>query len=106
MMNPLKSISELRNKGESRRFLDEVGYLFEGLDSKCGIALRRSRSVSPYLCQSTPFDPFSYSALEISTKLCDPEFTRKAKAADFFGKTWELLLLAGAGKGEDKVYSS
>jgi hypothetical protein len=44
------------------------------------------------------------SALEITTKLCDPEFTRKAKAADFFWKTWELLLLTGAGKGEDKVY--
>jgi hypothetical protein len=45
MMNALKSISELRNKGESRRFLDEVGYLFEGLDPMCRIALRRSRSV-------------------------------------------------------------
>ncbi len=44
MMNPLKSISELRNKGESRRFLDEVGYLFEGLDPKCGVGLRRARS--------------------------------------------------------------
>jgi Wings apart-like protein regulation of heterochromatin len=26
------SITELRSKGESRRFLDEVGYLFEGLE--------------------------------------------------------------------------
>jgi hypothetical protein len=43
MMNPLKSISELRNKGESRRFLDEVGYLFEGMDQKGGIGLRRAR---------------------------------------------------------------
>ena len=43
MMNPLKSISELRNKGESRRFLDEVGYLFEGMDKKGGIGLRRAR---------------------------------------------------------------
>jgi len=43
MMNPLKSISELRNKGESRRFLDEVGYLFEGMDKRGGIGLRRAR---------------------------------------------------------------
>ena len=43
MMNPLKSISELRNKGESRIFLDEVGYLFEGMDQKGGIGLRRAR---------------------------------------------------------------
>ena len=42
-MNPLKSISELRNKGESRRFLDEIGYLFEGMDKSGGIGLRRAR---------------------------------------------------------------
>ncbi|CAA7269251.1 unnamed protein product [Cyclocybe aegerita] len=85
LMNPLKSISELRNKGESRRFLDEVGYLFEGMEKKGGIGLRRA------------------SALEITTKLCDIEFTRKAKAADFFSRTWDVFLEAGAGKGEDKI---
>ena len=42
-MNPLKSISELRNKGETRRFLDEIGYLFEGMDKSGGIGLRRAR---------------------------------------------------------------
>lgn len=45
MMNDLKSITELRSKGESRRFLDEVGYLFEGLDSSSAIGLRRARCV-------------------------------------------------------------
>lgn len=106
MINPLKSISELRNKGESRLFLDEVGYLFEGLDRKCGIALRRSRSVErifPSFRPNSLFNPLFFSALEIATKLCDPEFTRKAKATDFFARTWELFLLAGAGKCEDKV---
>lgn len=44
MMNPLKSITELRSKGESRRFLDEVGYLFEGMEAAGGIGLRRARS--------------------------------------------------------------
>lgn len=43
MSNPLKSISELRNKGESRRFLDELGYLFEGMDGQGGSGLRRAR---------------------------------------------------------------
>ncbi|KAG6849614.1 hypothetical protein H0H93_006898 [Arthromyces matolae] len=85
MMNPLKSITELRSKGESRRFLDEVGYLFEGMDSSVGIGLRRS------------------SAMEIVTKLCDPEFARKAKAADFLSRTWDLFRDAGAGRGEDKM---
>lgn len=43
MINDLKSITELRSKGESRRFLDEVGYLFEGLDAKCAVGVRRGR---------------------------------------------------------------
>ncbi|KAF8887325.1 hypothetical protein BD779DRAFT_1527473 [Infundibulicybe gibba] len=85
MMNPLKSITELRSKGESRRFLDDVGYLFEGMDANSGVGLRRA------------------SALEIITKLCDLEFARKAKAADFLSKTWDVFGEAGAGRGEDKV---
>lgn len=43
MMNDLKSISELRSKGETRRFLDEMGYLFEGLDPLGAIGVRRGR---------------------------------------------------------------
>jgi hypothetical protein len=43
------------------------------------------------------------SALEIATKLCDAEFARKAKAADFLSRTWEVFIEAGAGRGEDKV---
>ncbi|KAJ7230673.1 hypothetical protein GGX14DRAFT_411745 [Mycena pura] len=85
MMNPLKSITELRNRGESRRFLDEVGYLWEGLDKSVGLKLRRA------------------SALEINVKLCEPDFARKAKTADFIGQTWDLLREGGAGKGEDKI---
>ncbi|GLB41610.1 putative wings apart-like protein regulation of heterochromatin [Lyophyllum shimeji] len=85
MMNPLKSITELRSKGESRRFLDEVGYLFEGMDASVGIGLRRA------------------SALEITTKLCDADFARKAKAADFLNRAWDVFWEAGAGRGEDKI---
>jgi hypothetical protein len=43
------------------------------------------------------------SALQITTKLCEAEFVRKAKAVDFFSRTWEAFLDAGAGKGEDVV---
>jgi len=43
MMNDLKSITELRSKGESRRFMDEVGYLFEGMDRNVGVRVRRGR---------------------------------------------------------------
>ncbi|GBE87659.1 predicted protein [Sparassis crispa] len=84
MLNDLKSITELRSKGESRRFLDEVGYLFEGLDANGAIGVRRA------------------SALEIVTKLCDADFARRAKAADFLGRAWEVFREAGAGNG-DKV---
>ncbi|KAI0360602.1 hypothetical protein OH77DRAFT_1493053 [Trametes cingulata] len=87
MMNDLKSITELRSKGESRRFLDEVGYLFEGLDAKGALGVRRG------------------SALEIVTKLCDVDFARRAKAADFLGRAWEVLREAGAGEG-DKILDS
>jgi hypothetical protein len=43
LANDLKSITELRSKGESRRFLDEVGYLFEGMEPSGGIGVRRAR---------------------------------------------------------------
>lgn len=82
--NSLSSITELRSKGESRRFLDEVGYLFEGLTPESSLGVRRS------------------SALEVVTKLCDADFLRRAKAADFLSRAWELLRSAGAGDG-DKV---
>ncbi|KAJ3558253.1 hypothetical protein NM688_g1032 [Phlebia brevispora] len=89
MMNDLKSISELRSKGEARRFLDEVGYLFEGLDPEGTIGVRRG------------------SALEIVSKLCDVEFARRAQAADFLSKAWEMLRVAGAGDPEgDKVLNT
>ncbi|KAA1473034.1 hypothetical protein DENSPDRAFT_839449 [Dentipellis sp. KUC8613] len=84
MMNDLKSITELRSKGESRRFMDEVGYLFEGMDRDVGVGVRRG------------------SALEIVSKLCDAEFARRAKTTDFLSRAWDVLRGAGAGDG-DKV---
>ena len=45
MANDLKSISELRSKGETRRFLDEMGYLFEGLNPSTALGVRRGRYV-------------------------------------------------------------
>ncbi|KAI9568680.1 hypothetical protein HD554DRAFT_2097289 [Boletus coccyginus] len=85
MMNDLKSITELRSKGESRRFLDEVGYLFEGLDGSSAIGLRRA------------------SALEIVNKLCDLDFNRRAKASDFYIRTWDKLWAARAGTSDKTI---
>ncbi|KAF9220721.1 hypothetical protein BS17DRAFT_713477 [Gyrodon lividus] len=87
MMNDLKSITELRSKGESRRFLDEVGYLFEGLDGCSAIGLRRA------------------SALELVSKLCDPDFNRRAKASDFYLRTWDEFLMSRAG-ASDKIFDA
>lgn len=85
--NDLKSITELRNKGESRRFMDEVGYLFEGLEMSSAIALRRT------------------SALEIVNKLCDPDFNRRAKAFDFYVLTWDKLSISRGGVS-DKIFDA
>ncbi|KAL1658874.1 hypothetical protein GGF50DRAFT_131428 [Schizophyllum commune] len=82
MMDPLmKSITDLRSKGEARRWADEAGYLLEGLEPDAPIGLRRA------------------SALDIAKKLAmDEEFWEKAKRADdFFGTVWMKFVLAGAG---------
>ncbi|KAH9057972.1 hypothetical protein EDB83DRAFT_2315943 [Lactarius deliciosus] len=84
MMNDLKSITELRSKGETRRFMDEVGYLFEGMDRNVGVRVRRG------------------SALELVTKLCDLDFARRARVTDFRSRAWDALRASGAGNG-DKV---
>ncbi|KAG1744255.1 hypothetical protein EDB19DRAFT_1696430 [Suillus lakei] len=89
MMNDLKSITELRSKGESRRFLDEVGYLFEGIESGCAIALRRAR------CVLAP-------SWKLLPKLCDPEFNRRAKISDFYARTWDVFVKARE-EGPDKI---
>ena len=39
----LRSITELRNTGESRRFNDEVGYIFEGLTAESELSVKRGR---------------------------------------------------------------
>lgn len=43
--NDLSTITELRSKGEARRFLDEMGYLFEGLEPGMAPSVLRSRHV-------------------------------------------------------------
>ncbi|KDQ60305.1 hypothetical protein JAAARDRAFT_602540 [Jaapia argillacea MUCL 33604] len=84
VINDFKTITDLRSKGESRRFMDEVGYLFEGLHKSEGITVRRA------------------SALEIVNKLCDEDFARKAKASDFLDTAWTACCSAAADE-RDKV---
>jgi hypothetical protein len=84
-INDLNSLSEMRSRGEARRFLDEVGYLVEGLEPAAGKAVHRS------------------TAIEIVTKMCDETFVRKSADADFAVRAWTALTACGAGTGEDKV---
>ncbi|TRM58729.1 hypothetical protein BD626DRAFT_510362 [Schizophyllum amplum] len=45
MMNPLlKSITDLRSRGEARRWADEAGYLLEGLEAGAAMGLRRTKA--------------------------------------------------------------
>lgn len=41
----LKSITQLRAKGENARFVDEFNYLVEGLEAGQGLGVRRARYV-------------------------------------------------------------
>lgn len=41
-----------------------------------------------------------FSAIDVVTKLSDPEFLRKAKITDSLGRTWDLLREAGGGSGD------
>lgn len=86
--NDLNSIGEMRSRGETRRFLDEVGYLFDGLDPSTGRGNTGAKRAS---------------AIEIVSKMGNPEFSRRAVAANFVSKAWLMLRGAGAGTGEDKV---
>ncbi|KAG8889481.1 hypothetical protein FRB98_004166 [Tulasnella sp. 332] len=78
----LRTMTEMRNKGETRKFLDELGYLFEGLDPSMSLSVRR------------------LSAIDIVSKMTDPEFVRKARITDILSKVWDVLRDAGAGSGD------
>ncbi|KZV87032.1 hypothetical protein EXIGLDRAFT_752495 [Exidia glandulosa HHB12029] len=66
----------MKNHGETRRFLDEVGYLLEGLESPL-LGVQRT------------------SAIELLEKMCDgddgTEFVRKARSADFLTRAWGVF---------------
>jgi hypothetical protein len=54
MMNDLQSITQLRSKGSSRRFADDVGYLFEGLAPAAALGVRRARCACPGRARRRP----------------------------------------------------
>ena len=94
----LRSITELRNTGESRRFNDEVGYLFEGLTPESELSVKRSRCVYSSPMSEIPTEIFS--AVELVGKLADPQFSRQARSADFVMHAWETLRAADGDSGD------
>ena len=83
----LRSLSQLRSKGESDRFLDDFNYLVEGLDLEMPLSVRRS------------------TAIEVLRRLCEPDTMRKLKATGFIEKVYLDFRRAEAGNG-DRVLDS
>lgn len=93
---PLKSITELRSKGETRRFLDDLGYLFEGMFASPSLSSHTTSTTSAFSSSDSNLNVRRATALEIVTKLCQHDFARKAKAADFYTRAWDVFVDAGA----------
>ncbi|CAE6527931.1 unnamed protein product [Rhizoctonia solani] len=69
----LRSITEMRVKGESRRFGDDIEYVLEGLEDKSGVKVRRA------------------SAVEFVTRMHEKGFVLRARASDVLGRAWRAI---------------
>ncbi|EUC57029.1 wings apart-like protein regulation of heterochromatin protein, partial [Rhizoctonia solani AG-3 Rhs1AP] len=69
----LRSITEMRVKGESRRFGDDIEYVFEGLEDEGGVKVRRA------------------SAVEFVTRMHEKGFVLRARASDVLGRAWRAI---------------
>ncbi|KAK4048271.1 hypothetical protein OIO90_005890 [Microbotryomycetes sp. JL221] len=83
----LKSVGQLRAKGESSRFVDEFNYLMEGLQKDDLLSGRRA------------------AALEILRKMLNKDFVRRLKSSGFDERVYNRFRQAGAGDG-DRVLDS
>ena len=95
----LKTIGELRDKGENRRFLDDMGYLLEGLAPKMSIAVKRLRYILHFILLRSLTTTLC-SAVKLIDNMGDLEYARRAKACDAVGIAWDALEAASEG---DKV---
>ncbi|KAJ1307843.1 hypothetical protein OPQ81_001925 [Rhizoctonia solani] len=69
----LRSITEMRVKGESRRFGDDIEYVLEGLEDESGVKVRRA------------------SAVEFVTRMYEKGFVLRARASDVLGRAWRAI---------------
>ncbi|KAK4047128.1 hypothetical protein OIV83_005580 [Microbotryomycetes sp. JL201] len=84
----LRSVSQLRAKGESSRFVDELNYLMEGLQADDSLPGRRS------------------AALEILRRMQDRDFFKKLKSSGFDERVYMQFRRAGAGDGDQILDSA
>ncbi|KAL8279525.1 hypothetical protein RQP46_008087 [Phenoliferia psychrophenolica] len=80
--NQIKSVTQLRAKGENSRFVDELEYLLEGLVKGMALGVRRA------------------SAIEVLRKVLDPEFVRRLKSLGLVERVYSSFRTAEAGSGD------
>ncbi|KAH9814453.1 hypothetical protein DFH28DRAFT_971769 [Melampsora americana] len=80
----LRTISHQRAAGSSKRFVDELSYLFEGLSGE----------------QQSDLDLKRVGALELIRKFIDPGFVKDLKTNGMIEQFYEVLRSAGAGDGD------
>lgn len=97
----LKSITQLRARGENARFVDEFNYLVEGLEPGMGLGVRRARYVSASSVQELIR---ASSAIEVLRKMLDKEFLGRLKTSGFAERVYVEFRKASAGDG-DRVRS-
>ncbi|WVQ89016.1 hypothetical protein IAS59_002763 [Cryptococcus gattii] len=80
-----ETVSDMRSRGENRRFIDELGYLFDGIsDPAASRSFKRS------------------SAMDILQNMLDEYWLSKMKICGQVDKAWECFI----GAGEDEVLES
>jgi hypothetical protein len=97
----LKSITQLRARGENTRFVDEFNYLVEGLGKGMAVGVRRARYVLIHSLYIFVADGvFVDSAIEVLRKILDSEFVRRLKASGFVERVYLEFRKAEAGEGD------
>lgn len=81
----LRTISHQRAMGSSKRFVDELSYLFEGLSEGE---------------RTNDLEAKRLGAIELVSKLADQEYCQNLKANGMIEPFYEVLRLAGAGNGD------
>ncbi|KAM0750083.1 hypothetical protein T439DRAFT_380825 [Meredithblackwellia eburnea MCA 4105] len=82
LSSQLKSVNQMRSKGDNNRFVDEFNYLMEGLEGGMDLGVRRS------------------SAAAVLEKILDPEFVRRLKSLGLVERVYGDFRKAEAGDGD------